>query len=96
MNEGYIDPQIGRGWLALTEALRRELARLPGAPAPIVGIDSFGLLTISVEGVLGRRRDVQALLRSCRRQALTVCEHCGEPGVVRSGSVMTVTCDRCS
>ena len=95
MDGHYETSKIGPGWVALAEALRDELAELPGAPSPVVGIDTFGLVTFSVKGPLGKRRDVQRIIDLHTTRALTVCERCGGRGSVRSGGVVTVRCNSC-
>jgi hypothetical protein len=87
-------PPLGMGWRDLVVSLNRRLWCLD-PPARAIG--TFSVLGHPVVVLYDplRRAETRAMCDEVEAAFFTTCEMCGDPGVLRSGVVVSVSCDRC-
>ncbi|MBY5819919.1 hypothetical protein HFN60_30475 [Rhizobium leguminosarum] len=95
----------GPGWEQIIRSVAEKLVTLPGPPRLSGGKEKFGSLILydlkvifseeyDLKGI-STRESIEIILEAARKQSVTICEECGQPGRLRIGASWTkTTCDR--
>jgi hypothetical protein len=97
--EGYdrdfAKQSVGKGWASLIDEVFDMLETMEHPPKIIQVKEKWGGLRIYDSGVYSTiiPTNFEKLLREIERKSYTICENCGEQGVLRRGNWMKTLCD---
>lgn len=84
--------EIGDGWYKVLRGLCVDLMAQPKPPKFTQIKEKFGTLRVYLDGYSFHSDRV---VRVAEAASAVVCEWCGEPGEMRSGSWLLTLCDSC-
>ena len=89
---------VGKGWASLLDELFDVLDTMQAPPKIIQVKEKWGGLRVYDSGVYLTDTDnpdaeFERVLRDIERRSFTICETCGEQGVLRKGSWIRTLCD---
>jgi hypothetical protein len=89
---------VGKGWASLLDELFDVLDAMQAPPKIIQVKEKWGGLRIYDSGVYLFDNDspspeFERVLRAIERKSFTICETCGQQGVLRRGNWMKTLCD---
>lgn len=86
---------VNEGWLPLIDKMSEEITAIDSEIQYEQIKEKFGRLRVYTHGGIKEKfEDVWFVIEKYEHQSLSVCEICGEPGNMRSGGWLHVSCDK--